>query len=279
MNHATHPTLTADSGSTKTVWRLTPADGSQPLFFTTQGLSPIHQSEDEIQRAIDTELLPKLLPYPSEGMTIEFYGSGCLPELCPTVERCLRRSFARAAAVTVDSDLMGAARALCGSSEGIACILGTGANSCLYDGHNITMHTPPMGYILGDEGSGADLGKRLLNLMYKGHLSAALRHDFEQQTGMGYADVIRRTYREPMAARFLASLSPFIHGHLDEPELMRMVGDSFRDFFRLHVAPYGRRDLPVAFVGSIAHNYKALLAEAAGEEGFVLGRVMRQPLG
>ena len=224
------------------------------------------------------ELLPQIAPHNTSGMTVEFYGSGCLPELCPTVERCLRQVFPDATAVTVESDLMGAARALCGKSEGIACILGTGANSCLYDGRSITMHTPPMGYILGDEGSGAALGKALLNMLYKGHLPTSLRADFERQTGLTYTDIIRRTYREPLAARFLASLSPFIHAHLDVPGLSDMVTGNFRDFFRLHVAPYGRRDLPVGFVGSIACHYKALLTVAAGEEGFTLGRVMREPL-
>lgn len=215
---------------------------------------------------------------------VAFYGAGCFGEWSEKMKGLLEQVFPHSAAITVDSDLMGAAIALFGHHPGIACILGTGANSGLFDGESFVAHTNPMGYILGDEGSGASLGKGFLNLLYKGHLPTSLRQEFEETTGLTYAQVIQRVYREPLAARFLASLSPFIHAHLDEPQVRQMVADRFQAFFRLHIAPY--RDaasftewpLPVGFVGSIAYHYRDLLGQAAEAEGFTLGKVLRQPL-
>ena len=182
------------------------------------------------------------------------------------------------AAVEAHGDLLGAARAVCGHSEGIACILGTGANSCLYDGCRIVGNTPPLGYILGDEGSGAVLGARFLNALYKGFLPASLLADFESELSMSMGDVIARVYRAPLANRFLASLSPYVSRYMDVPEVVRLVVDNFRDFFRRNVVHYRRTDLPVGFVGSIAYHYEQQLREAADAEGFMVGVVMKSPM-
>jgi N-acetylglucosamine kinase-like BadF-type ATPase len=190
----------------------------------------------------------------------------------------LKEAFPQAERVEAHGDLLGAARALCGRNEGIASILGTGANSCLYDGEAILQNTPPLGYILGDEGSGAVLGKLLVNALYKGRLSNEIVADFQRQTGLDMPAVIARVYRQPMANRFLASLCPFIHDHLGDPCLKSLVIDAFRDFFRINIAPYRRRDLPVAFVGSVAWFFSEQLTEAAAAEGFCVGTVCRSPL-
>lgn len=216
-------------------------------------------------------------------MQVAFYGAGCFGEYSKKMQRLLEKTFPLPTSVTVDSDLMGAAIALYGQRPGIACILGTGANSGLYYGKQIVAHTNPMGYILGDEGSGASLGKGFLNLLYKGHLPASLRQEFESSTGLTYAQVIQRVYREPLAARFLASLSPFIHAHLHEPQIRQMVTERFQDFFRLHIHPYRKaapstEPLTVGFVGSVAYHYRELLQQVATAEGFTLGTVLRQPL-
>lgn len=293
--HNTHILLTADSGSTKTTWRLaTDEKPTESAYINTQGINPIHQNDEEILSILRKELLPQMA---DTGRThgwsstrvsrISFYGAGCFGEFSDKVSHLLGEVFPQATAITVDSDLMGAAIALYGHEPGIACILGTGANSGLYDGERIVAHTNPMGYILGDEGSGASLGKSFLNLLYKGHLPHSLRQEFERSTGMGYAEVVQRVYREPLAARFLASLSPFIHSHLDVPEVSQMVTDRFRDFFRLHIAPYrsatgattaATTPTAVGFVGSVAYHYRDLLGQAAESEGFTLGKVLRQPL-
>jgi N-acetylglucosamine kinase-like BadF-type ATPase len=211
-------------------------------------------------------------------LTIHYYGSGVRPELEEVMQRLLLSAFPSATFVEAHGDLLGAARAVVGSQEGIACILGTGANSCLYDGRQIIQNTPPLGYILGDEGSGAVLGKRFLNALYKGFVPVSLVTGFQEDIGMDVSAVIARIYREPMANRFLASLSPFISRHIDVPEVRQLVVDNFCDFFRRNVVQYARRDLPVGFVGSIAWHYEDQLREAASQEGFIVGRVLKSPI-
>jgi len=190
----------------------------------------------------------------------------------------LQEAFPQAKQVEAHSDLLGAARALCGHNYGIASILGTGANSCLYDGEVIAQNTPALGYILGDEGSGAVLGRRFLNALYKGVLSEKIKADFEAATGLTMADIIDRVYRQPHANRFLASLSEFIHSHLDDEAVRQIVIGNFDDFFQKNIVPYNRRDLPVNFVGSIAWHYQSELQASAARQGFTLGTVLQSPI-
>ena len=180
--------------------------------------------------------------------------------------------------IEAHSDLLGAARALCGDSEGLACILGTGANSCLYDGEKIVANTPPLGYILGDEGSGAVLGKRFLNALYKGQLSNETKSDFEAEMRMTLTEVIERVYRQSLPNRWLASLSPFIHSRLDDPAVEALVVDNFSDFIARNIEPYHRRDLPLQAVGSIAFYYRDQLSQAANKVGYAVGKILRSPL-
>ncbi|MBP5337737.1 MAG: ATPase [Prevotella sp.] len=264
--------LVADSGSTKTDWLL------GDLHLQTQGINPIHQTDETISAILRDELLPQLSGGGEEVESVEFYGSGVRPDQEDKMVRLLRECFHKAIAIEAHSDLLGAARALCGNSEGIACILGTGANSCLYDGQRIVLNTPALGYILGDEGSGAVLGIRFINALYKNRLGTQLVDDFEATLQMRLSDVIDRVYRQPLANRWLASLSPFIHSHLDVPGVEAIVVDNFRDFIRRNIVPYQRPDLPIQAVGSIAHYYRPQLAEAVCAEGFTLGKVMRSPL-
>ena len=267
--------LIADSGSTKTDWWL--ADGGHVVRrAASQGINPFHQDGGVIYGIVDGELLPQLGD--DEPRAVFFYGSGCSHEMAPVVVEALRRAFPHAAAIEAHGDLLGAARAVCGPEQGIACILGTGSNSCLYDGTSIKLNTPPLGYILGDEGSGAVLGRNFVNAMFKGGLSAGLSDSFIAESGLTMAEIVRRVYREPMANRFLASLSPFIHRHIADASLRRLVIDNFRSFFRRNVSAYGRADLPVGVVGSVGYYYSAELSEAADAEGFRLGRVVRSPM-
>lgn len=268
--------LIADSGSTKTEWDL---DG---LRIKTQGINPFHQDDDTIRAILYDELLPQLYSHCSvsefSSLKVSFYGSGVRPELEEKIVRLLSEAFPEAKQIDAHSDLLGAAIALCGHSEGIACILGTGANSCLFDGQRIVKNTPPMGYVLGDEGSGAVLGIRFLNALYKDRLPHTILSDFEAYIGMNLAQVIDRVYRQPLANRWLASLSEFIHAHMDEPLIEALVVENFRDFLRYNVDPYGRRDLPVSALGSIAYYYQSQFLEALKSEGYTVGKILRGPL-
>ncbi len=275
--------LVADSGSTKTDWAFVPTYAGRPEMscrvFSTQGINPFHQSWDVISSVLMEELIPQL-PGGKEMVTsVKFYGSGVRPELEQSMVRQIRKVFPFAEAVEAHSDLLGAARGLCGRNEGLACILGTGANSCLYDGKRIVKNTAALGYILGDEGSGAVLGKRFLHALYMDVLPKEIKSLFECQTHLSLATVVDRVYRQPLANRFLASLSMFIHDHLDNPDVRALVIACFADFFRYHVLPYKRSDLPVSFIGSIAWYYQKELYEAAESQGFVVGQIRKSPMG
>lgn len=266
--------LIADSGSTKTDWVLVDDRGAIVGSQKTEGINPVHLSTDQIKAVLDGITI-------AAGQQLEgvfFYGSGLRPEYRQPMRHLLKESLG-APTVMAESDMLGAARALCGTKEGIACILGTGANSCLYDGHCIVQNTPAMGYVLGDEGSGAVLGRNLLNRLYKGQLPRDLLMLFEQEEQMSMASVIERVYRKPLANRWLASLTHFIYRHLpDYPSLSQMVVDSFCDFLRFNVAPYHREDLPVSAIGSIAWYFQTELAQAAALCGMRMGRVDQSPV-
>ena len=174
--------------------------------------------------------------------------------------------------------LLGAARALCGHEPGIACILGTGSNSCFYDGKDIAKHTPPLGYILGDEGSGAYLGRTLLNGLFKGTLPEALKEEFCNEYKLTLPNIIERVYRLPAANTFLASLVPFIAKHRDNPNIHSMLVEAFGLFIERNIAIYGHQEMPINCVGGIAYQFEEELKAAANEKGMQIGRILRRPI-
>lgn len=276
--------LIADSGSTKTDW-LVADKGEKIVCMTMDGLNPVHQEEEAMYELIARKLLPGLdsilstRPCDCRPDAVFFYGSGCNEFMSDKMGRVLSRAFPYCPRIEVFSDLLAAARAVCCKSEGIACIMGTGANSCLFDGERIVANTPPLGYVLGDEGSGAVLGKLFVNAVFKGLLPEEIKRQWLDETGLTYPYIINKVYREPLANRFLASFAPFIASHLDCEPLRQLVVCNFREHFRRNVNRYGRHDLPVGAVGSIAYCFRNQLAEAAKAEGYTLARVMRSPLG
>lgn len=275
MEPKTRLMLIADSGSTKTDWLLATADGRVVQTLVAQGINPVHQTSADIAKEL-AQVAAQLSNQPAQ---VFFYGAGVLPQNQPLMRTLLGNAFTACAEPAAESDLLGAARALCQRSEGVACILGTGANSCLYDGEHIVQNTPPLGYILGDEGSGAVLGRLFINALFKGALPADMRDDYLRTTGQTYADIIRRVYREPLANRFLASTSLYIAAHLAEsPDLQQLVIDNFRQFLQSNVRPYRRPDLPINAVGSMAWYYRDQLQSACRAEGFMLGTVVKSPI-
>ena len=293
--------LIADSGSTKTDWTLLysphPMRWDVVATFKTQGITPVHQTADDIRRILGHELMSQLSTFPRaalinsraletpllEQISVSFYGSGCTPAHVPMMRQLLAEVFPYKT-IEVYSDLMAAARALCQHEPGIACILGTGANSCLYDGEQIVQNTPALGYILGDEGSGSVLGRLFMNAIFKNPQYADLRDAYLAETRLTQADIINKVYREPMANRFLASTSLFIEQHRDNSLLHDLTVRNFRDFLTHNVAPYAQytaldvQQLPVSFVGSMAYHYESELREAAQIEGFTIGKIMQSPM-
>lgn len=270
--------LIADAGSTKIDWAFIAPDGTVH-HFRTHGLNPAISNDNTICNLLQQEVLPewKALRQASTPTEIHYYGAGCLPAVCRRMEDILTGLIPGSTA-TVASDLLGAARALCGHEAGIACILGTGSNSCLYDGRDIVQHVSPLGYILGDEGSGTALGKRLLGDLLKGLLPEELSQKFAESYGLQEADIIRKVYREPEANRFLASFCPFLKENSTHPEIRRIITDCFRRFFERNIANYGSPLLPVHFVGSIALHFKEELATTAREYGYHIGKIEQEPI-
>ncbi|MCR5315893.1 MAG: ATPase [Bacteroidaceae bacterium] len=267
--------LIADSGSTKTDWCW--AGGGQAQVCATQGINPFHQSEVVILDILSRELVPQL---PSQAVVDEicFYGAGCTKEKSGIVAEALKTVFPSTTHLFVGSDMLGAARAVCLHEEGIACILGTGANSCLYDGTDIVSNVSPLGYILGDEGSAAYIGKRLVGDVLKCQFSAEVCDLFFQETHLDGPTIINKVYREPMPNRFLGQTSQFCQHHRDNPEILRFLIDCFTQFFVRNVKNYHRDDLPIHFVGSIAVVYEAELRDAATSLGLSIGKIIKAPL-
>ncbi len=267
--------LIADSGSTKTDWIL--HSSAHGIFeYHTAGINPVRDSKDAMFRVLAEELVPVL---PAEGRVREgyFYGAGCIPPFTADLQHCLS-DVLPGARIEVESDLMGAARALCGREGGIACILGTGSNSCLYDGNSIVQNVSPLGFILGDEGSGAVLGKVLLGQLLKGVLPPAMKDDFLRQYNLTPTDIINKVYRQPQPNKFLASLVPFIQRHRDDEGIHRLLVEQFRLFLARNVAHYGHPEMPINFVGSIAAIYAPELHEALAAEGFRPGKTVQKPI-
>ncbi|MBR5393454.1 MAG: ATPase [Bacteroidaceae bacterium] len=267
--------LIADSGSTKTDWIYIAPDGTQAELYT-DGINPARDTRDIIYNVIYHQLLTQLPQIP-ELQTVYFYGAGCIMPFSQSVRSVFKELFPKCS-IEVESDLLGAARALCGNEPGIACILGTGSNSCLYDGKDIIMHTPPLGYILGDEGSGSFLGKTLLNGLFKGLLPEELKQAFCEKYDLSQPGIIERVYRQPSANTFLASLVPFIAEHRSNPDIHDMLIGAFHQFIERNIAIYGHKEMPIHCVGGIAYQFSEELGEAIASKGMQIGQILRRPI-
>ncbi|WP_321333668.1 BadF/BadG/BcrA/BcrD ATPase family protein [uncultured Bacteroides sp.] len=266
--------LIADSGSTKTDWCIVDK-GQLVQQVYTKGTNPFFQSEEEISNEVGNALLPQIGSYTINALY--FYGAGCgFPDKIEAVHRAISQHIN--AKIEVNTDMLAAARGLCGHRPGIACILGTGSNSCFYDGENIVDNVSPLGFILGDEGSGAVLGKLLVGDILKNQITPALKEKFLTQFNLTPGDIIDRVYRQPFPNRFLASLSPFLIQNIQEPEIHTLILDSFKAFFKRNVMQYDYQNNKVHIIGSVAHHYKEILIEAAAQMDIKLGTVIKSPM-
>ena len=268
--------LIADSGSTKTNWCVA-ENGIQLQHVQTSGMNPYFQSEEDISNRLTEELFPQLGIDKKDITEVYFYGAGCTFEKVEVVKGAIERLMNNTV-VEVYTDLLAAARGVCGRQAGIACILGTGSNSCFYDGQHIVQNVSPLGYILGDEGGGAVLGKLLVGDLLKGMLSAELKERFLKQYNLTLAQIIDRVYRQPFPNRFLAGLSPFLSENIHEPMIHTLVLNSFKSFIERNVYKYDYETWPVHFTGSIAYLYRNILDEAASITGIRIGIITQSPL-
>lgn len=269
--------LIADAGSSKIEWVLLSDTGAVLKQVTTIGINALMSDIEEIKEAFSK--VADKLGIDETLIEIHYYGAGCATaDICHKVSTALKNTW-KAGNIYVYSDLLGACRSLFGRSKGIACILGTGSNSCLYDGSEIVSNIPSLGFILGDEGSGAALGKRLVADAFKGHLPKPIRDQFMKTFELSLPDILEYTYRRPAANRFLASLVPFMKDHIWNPYLYSLVLEEFTHFLRRNIAMYtGARSLPLAFTGSIAWHFSDILKEAADRQGLKISAITQSPM-
>lgn len=267
--------LIADSGSTKTDWVLC-NNGNVTAHVKTQGLNPTIQSTEEILSVLEAELAGKIAPDAPEK--IYFYGAGCAYDLANSRMELAISSIFTTKDIYINSDLLGAARALCGHEEGIACILGTGSNSCLYNGKDIVENTPSLGYILGDEGSGAHLGRQLVSDCIKKQLPKDIREKFMQQYNLDVASILEKVYHSPLPNRWLGSLTPFIIEHRKNADIRAMVTNCFTQFFKRNVMVYRHSWLPIHIIGGIGISFSEEIKEAAESLGLSIGNIFESPI-
>lgn len=252
--------LIADSGSTKTDWRLI-ADHSVLTEFSTMGYNPYFMDAG----AISNDLSPQITFITKEQIReVFFYGAGCSENAKKKViKEGLQTVFSKAD-IHVESDLLGAARALCGHEPGIAAILGTGSNSCYYNGKKIESNVPSLGFILGDEGSGSYIGKQLIQLYLYHDLPGELQENFYSSYRLGKDEVLNAVYRQPRPNAYLAQFAKFAKQNIEHPFMYDLLFKCFDDFYVKHICKYPQSSLlPVYFTGSIASNFSTILYEVA----------------
>ncbi len=267
--------LIADSGSTKAEWCLVKDSGKKTVF--TDGISPYFLDTPQITDLLNAQLKPKLRKV--EIDEIWYYGTGCAnPNNVAIVKKALKNVFPESR-VSVHHDLMAAARAVCGTSKGIACILGTGSNSCYYDGKKIVKNSPGLGYVLGDEGSGAYLGKRVIQYYLYNTFDEDLRSRFDAAYITNTVEILENVYKKPLANRYLAGFAKFLADNRGHYMIENIIEDGLNDFFFNHLCKYRETwTLPVSFVGSIAFGFKDVLKELCNAYEFEMGKVLKNPM-
>lgn len=267
--------LIADSGSTKTSWYYSERE-NHSARFSTNGINPFFRTTENILNELQTELAPKINPGISE---IHFYGAGVInDEKGAIIKLALQQLFTKAK-IEVKSDLLAAARATLGKGKGIACILGTGSNSCFYNGKNIVEHVPPLGFILGDEGSGAVLGRKLVGDYLKGLMPENLSRKFQKQFSLDYSGFMENVYKKEKPNKFLAQFVPFLKENIYEEYCCKLVEKSFEEFIIRNVKQYTNfGKLKINFVGSVAYFFQEQLKSVLNKNDLKLGIIIKEPL-
>ena len=268
-------TLIADSGATKAEWSL--IGNRRKKTFFTQGISPYFLSIEEIAQLVKAELLPSLKNVIVTDLF--YYGTGCFdPKMAKNVKEALKKVFPEAQ-IEVGTDLLGAARSLCGREKGIACNLGTGTFSCYYNGKKIVKSRPGPGFILGDEGSGAYLGKKVIQYYLYEIFDEELAYRFHKKYNTNRDEILQNVYKKPFPNRYLASFALFLAENRGHYMVENILEDGINDFFFYHLCKYPEVwKTPVNFVGSVAFGFKDILEQLCQSYQFELGKVLKNPM-
>jgi glucosamine kinase len=267
--------LIADSGSTKCEWCFV-TERKTSVYFT-QGMSPYFLSAEQMEQVIRKELLQQVKnAHPDE---IHFYGTGNKdPENAKRTKKVLKNIFP-GSEITVDQDIFGAARALCHDDAGIACILGTGSNSCFFNGKKIIRNSPGLGYVLGDEGSGAYLGKKVIQYYLYDIFEKELKDKFEEKYSTNAAEILEYVYRKPLPNRYLAAFTFFLSENRGHYMIENIIEDGINDFFYNHVSRYHDSEkYPVHFTGSVSYYFKDVVLSLCEDYGLQAGTILKNPM-
>lgn len=268
--------LIADSGSTKTDWRLVDEEGVTVSKVKTEGLNPYFLSSDDIGKIVTAQVLPHI----REVDKVFFYGAGCGAEKkAMQVKEALLVIPARLAP-EVSGDMLGCARSLLQNGNGIACILGTGSNSCWYDGQEIVNIMPSLGFMFSDWGSGTVMSKDLIALLLQDKLPRELTDDFHDTYKIGRVEILDHIYNKPLPNRFLASFTPFLLKYSEEPSCKNIILANFRNFFAYYVLRYPKagKGVKVRFAGSIAQKFQRYLHEVSAELDIDIEKIVQHPM-
>lgn len=267
--------LLVDGGSTKSDWCL--VDRTVLVKrFSTKGMNPFFRSGEDIREEIEKIIVPFISDIDIEA--VHFFGAGCIS---PDMNRIINDAIAaniKTPVITVDSDLLAVARGFCGKDKGIAGILGTGSNSCYYDGEKIVEHVSPLGFILGDEGSGAVLGRTFIGACLKNQLTEVIKEKFLNEINLTPAEILNKVYKESMPNRFLASISPFILNNIENECIYELVYNCFKDFFVKNVMQYDYKNFDVHLSGSVAFHYADILRKVGADIDIHIGKIVQSPM-
>ena len=267
--------LIADSGATKAEWCLL-KNGKKKTIFT-QGISPYFLDTEQIKELLLKELKPVLKNDSIDE--VFYYGTGCAnPGNAKSIHNAIQHIFSDAK-IEVTHDLMAAARALCGNGKGISCILGTGSNSCYFDGKKILKNSPGLGYVLGDEGSGAYLGKKVIQYYLYDTFDYELKGRFDLTYLTNASEILVNVYKKPLPNRYLASFTKFLADNRGHFMIENIIEDGLNDFFFYHLCKYKEIwKYPVNFTGGVAFGFKDVIKQLCNSYGFELGKVMKNPM-
>lgn len=268
--------LIADSGATKAEWCVVNKGKVKTIF--TQGISPYFLNKEQIRSLLEKELLPKIKNYTISE--VYYYGTGLgNPANAKMIRTLLKQVFTKAKKVEADHDLMAAARALCGNKKGIACILGTGSNSCFYNGKKIVKNSPGLGFILGDEGSGAYLGKKVVQYYLYGTFDEELKARFDARFNVTQMEILEAVYKKPMPNRYLAGFALFLAENRGHYMIENIIEDGLNDFFFNHLYKYSESwTNPINFAGGVAWGFRDVLKEICRSYELELGTILKNPM-
>lgn len=268
--------LIADSGSTKADWKVLGTSG-EITNQSTRGFNPFIQDSATIEAGLLEDFDDTLER--SKATSVYYYGAGCSDDYRNSIVAVALQKVFPQAKITVNHDLLASARAVCGFEAGVACILGTGSNSCLYDGLEITDNVANMGFLVGDEGSGSHIGKELLRGYFYREMPKSILHDFEKSYPEGHRGILDKIYDNPKPNVYLASFSRFLSNHHGDPYIQHIVYKSFDEFVRRHVLKYeGCQGLKIHFVGSVAYYFKDILEIVLSSYSLEIGNIIKKPI-